>query len=128
MNHDDEQGQTLSVPAEVLLSAPFGTWHDVGQGWQVRALATDTLGTVHVRRLEQGPPAGVDPAAAVIVFMRETLRVPVHAWQALMIRRLFRNPPAIECGRRSDGVLLCRPRAGCDDCPLRELTVPVDAS
>ena len=72
-------------------------------------------------------PADVDPADAVIAFIRETLRVPVHAWQALMIRRLFREPPALECGRRPDGVLMCHYQNACDDCPLRELAAPVDA-
>jgi hypothetical protein len=27
-----------------------------------------------------------------------------------------------ECGRRQDGVLMCRPARGCSDCPLSGMT------
>jgi hypothetical protein len=50
--------QALRFTPEVVLRPPFGDWHDVGDGWQVRVLPTDDVGTIRVRRAPAEPECG----------------------------------------------------------------------
>jgi hypothetical protein len=48
------RADTLTYPTEAVLSPPFGEWHTIDGGLQVRVMPFDVMGTLRVRRRPGG--------------------------------------------------------------------------
>jgi hypothetical protein len=68
------QEETVQADPEIIFQPPFGRWHDVAPGVEVRVLATDKAGTFRVRRQYAGGMPTPYPHVLIVLSNGSTLR------------------------------------------------------